>query len=300
MYLKYRYVAGETIEIQKTYSARAGKGYTRGERVAPTPEKMERYNQKMAARELTRLINANFTQEDMYLTLTYRRGERPEPAAAQKQVRKLLRGARKKAREGGAELKYILVTAIGERGAIHHHVILSGVDLKDLRGLWPYGGIHAVPLYSNREYSGLALYLIEQESKGPTGQRGIIGRRWSGSRNLIRPEPQIREVDADTWQEPPEPEKGYVIDIPSIEAGTSPVTGIPYLFYRMIRIPDKLRVTDESGAILTGAAAAAWLRRENKKHAREEVRRQYAEGDLHKPKNIKRRKRHAKQLDRAG
>ena len=48
----------------------------------------------------------------------------------------------------------------------------------------------------------------------------------------------MKEVDARTWREPPAPAKGYVIAPESIDAGINPITGIPYLFYRMVRIPD--------------------------------------------------------------
>ena len=77
MYLKKRYVAGNTIEIQKTISTRYGITATRREKTDRTPEAVQKYNGKMARRQLIRIINAGFTPGDIYLTLTYRRGERP-------------------------------------------------------------------------------------------------------------------------------------------------------------------------------------------------------------------------------
>lgn len=278
MYLKKRYVAGNTIEIQKTVSTRYGITATRRERVNRTSDAVKKYNDKMAHRQLIRIINANFRPGDIYLTLTYRRGERPGEDEAVKDRSRLLRRLRSKVKKRDGGLKYIAVTAIGSKGGIHHHLILGGIVAEDLRGLWDKGRMDIQYLYEDGHYEDLAAYLINQETKGPRGQGGIIGRRWSGSRNLIIPEPEIEVVDAGTWREPPEPELGYVIDVSSIEAGTSPVSGHPYLFYRMLRADDK--VITQDGRVLKGRAAHKYQKTRNKEEIRREMRKQYDAGTI--------------------
>lgn len=46
-------------------------------------------------------------------------------------------------------------------------------------------------------------------------------------------------VKADSWREYPKAPKGYMIIPDSIEYGVSEITGYPYQYYRMIKIPDK-------------------------------------------------------------
>lgn len=278
MYLKKRYVAGSTIEIQKTISTRYGITATRREKTDRTPEAVQKYNGKMARRQLIRIINAGFASGDIYLTLTYRRGERPREDEAVKDRSRLLRRLRGKVKKRGGELKYIAVTAIGSKGGIHHHLVLGGIVAEDLRGLWDKGRTDIQYLYEDGHYEALATYLIDQEARGPGGQGGIIGRRWSGSRNLIIPEPEIEVVDADTWREPPEAEIGYVIDVASIEAGTSPVSGQPYLYYRMLRADDK--VITQDGRVLKGRAAHKYQKVENKEEIRREMRKRYDAGTI--------------------
>lgn len=278
MYLKKRYVAGSTIEIQKTISTRYGITATRREKTDRTPEAVQKYNGKMARRQLIRIINANFTPGDIYLTLTYRRGERPREDEAVKDRSRLLRRLQGKVKKRGGELKYIAVTAIGSKGGIHHHLVLGGTVAEDLRGLWDKGRTDIQYLYEDGHYEALAAYLIDQEARGPGGQGGIIGRRWSGSRNLIIPEPEIEVVDADTWREPPEAELGYVIDVASIEAGTSPVSGQPYLYYRMLRADDK--VITQDGRVLKGRAAHKYQKAKNKEEIRREMRKRYDAGTI--------------------
>lgn len=289
MYLKKRYVAGNTIEIQKTVSVRYGITATRREKINRTPEAVQKYNGKMARRQLIRIINANFNPGDIYLTLTYRRGERPGEDEAVKDRSRLLRRLRSKVKKRGGELRYIAVTAIGSKGGIHHHLILGGIVAEDLRGLWDKGRTDIQYLYENGHYEDLATYLIDQEARGPGGQGGIIGRRWSGSRNLTIPEPEIEVVDADTWREPPEPELGYVIDVASIEAGTSPVSGQPYLYYRMLRADDKVITPD--GRVLKGRAAYRHQKTQNKEEVGREIRKQYDAGTI---QVLRRKQRKAK------
>ncbi len=241
MYLKKTYKAGRTIEVHKSYSARYGRNIARGKNTGHTPEAMARYNEKMAFRTLTRLINENFAPKDIHLVLTYRREARPEAAEAKKSLERFLRKLRAYFKARGQELKYIAVTAYGTRGAIHHHLVINTMDARDIRELWPHGGSHCEYLYGDGEYSALAWYLIRQARTHPAAAERITGKRWSQSKNLRRVEPSIQEVDAKAWKEEPKPIKGYYIDPNSIENGISPVTGIPYQFYRMIKIDAKAR-----------------------------------------------------------
>ena len=82
-------------------------------------------NQRHARERLTRIVNANFTEEDLSVTLTYRDNPGSKEEAVkllQKHIRKL-RALYKKAE---IELKYVWQMEKSKKGRYHVHMILSG------------------------------------------------------------------------------------------------------------------------------------------------------------------------------
>ena len=129
MYYKTTITAGATVEVYKYFRKRERKGQ-RGKKVRPTPAEMEKINQRNAERRLRLKINANFGEDDLFVTLTYRKEERPEPEEAKKQIKKFLDSLRKEYKTWGADLKYINVTEYRNK-AIHHHILINHVPDKD-------------------------------------------------------------------------------------------------------------------------------------------------------------------------
>lgn len=272
MYLIKQCRAGQTIDVQKVYTIRQYQSLKRKAKRngLRTPEAMRRYNQTMAERELARLINANFQTGDLHLVLTYRRGQRPDEEKANRDLDNFIRRLRKYYRSRGVEFKYIAAIGYGERGALHHHLVIPRMDVLDLPRLWP-GGFRYTPLYQHPDYTALAVYIARQNRSAPDDSgKTVRRRRWSASKNLIRPKPEVKEVDCKTWREPPAPAKGYVIAPESIDAGINPITGIPYLFYRMVRIPDGTVAVTPDGIRLRGEKARVYLQKQNREYIRKE------------------------------
>lgn len=80
-YFKTTVRAGATIEVTKSYAKRIGVKIKK-DREKPTAEEMEKVNQMNAERTLRLKINANFGVDDPFITLTYRKDERPTPKQA--------------------------------------------------------------------------------------------------------------------------------------------------------------------------------------------------------------------------
>lgn len=238
MYIKKTYKAGNTIEVHKSFSPRRGKTFTRGEPVNKTPEAMAKYNDKLSKWKLSRLINNNFGTGDIHVVLSYPKGKRPSEEESVKELDNAIKNLRRwLEKKGKPKLKYVRATAIGSRGAIHHHLILNVNDMELLERAWTGKVINVTPLYSNGNYAPLAVYFCGQEKGVSGGEIVIHGNGWSTSRNLNKPkEPKVEDITAIRWKEPPKPIKGYIIDVDSIYAGLNPVNGQPYLFYRMVKI----------------------------------------------------------------
>lgn len=273
MYRRRVVYAGKTVDISETYPTQFGDLLTRERSVQTsrgTPEAMKRYNAEMASRRLAQLLNENFVPDDIWATFTYEKHNRPSSDSdARGVISAFIPKLRRLYKKYGVELKYVQTTAYGERGALHHHVVMpQGVPTREITKLWrehigasdrahpPY----YVPMYPDGEFSSLAAYFIEQRQN--TDKCYI--KKWIGSRNLKKPyEAPPEDIEEIKWQEPPEPWEGYTVDTYSIKAGTNEITGRPYLFYRMVKIQEGFTCHDENGKLLRGEAAAEYTRRQN-------------------------------------
>ena len=101
--------------------------------------------------KLTWLMNANFSDGDLLVTLDYQRKNRPEDSAQMNRdftnfYDRLKRALR---RDGEPPPKYIRVLEDGSKGPTTHHTRLPKIDLEILRKCWASGGVHVDPLYTD-------------------------------------------------------------------------------------------------------------------------------------------------------
>lgn len=232
-YLMETCKAGKVTEVTKKYSARYHKkGIKRSANQKPTPEEMQRVNDRHAEATLRRSLNANFGVGDYHITLTYRKEDRPAPDDVPAVLEKFWRGMRRIYRRAGKELKYIAVTEWGKRGAIHHHIVVPAHDLQEIRKLWPYGGMHVSVLDDSGQYAKLASYLIKQTRQSFRSGKYPFGRRWNCSRNLVKPKIKVEVVGRNNWRKEPKPMKGYYLEQDKTVNGE--FFGFEYQFYSMV------------------------------------------------------------------
>lgn len=148
---------------------------------AGTREVQRKLNQRNSWRKLDRKANANFTTEDITITLTYK-GEAPTYERAQKDMTNYLnRIKRWRKRNGLPELKYIYVIEYAEDGEsrrVHQHVIMSGMDRDEAERIWNKGRANCRRLQPDENgLAGLAKYM----TKDPKGRK-----RWNCSTNLVK------------------------------------------------------------------------------------------------------------------
>ena len=111
---------------------------SRGARESKTADAVQKYNLKMAERRLTRILNENFRAGDIHLVLTYAKHNRPDTSEqAKKHIQLFFRRLRRNLKRPGRELKRLGTTAYGTRGAIHHHIVISTMDVREIRAMWP-------------------------------------------------------------------------------------------------------------------------------------------------------------------
>lgn len=238
-YYQKTVTAGKTKEITKMFSARYGrKGLTREINHLPTPEDVQKVNRKQAEAKLRWLINTNFGYNDIHMVLTYIKGLRPPPMEAKRCLEKFLRDLRALYRKNGIELKYICVTEYLNK-AIHHHLVINSIDMRQVTPLWPYGRARPTYLDDSGQYGQLASYLIKETDKTFRLPDAPYRKRWNASRNLKKPNIEMKVVDRNSWRKEPKALKGYILERDKIENGVSEITGYPYQYYSMIRVPER-------------------------------------------------------------
>lgn len=243
MYTKVTYDLGEVREIQKYYPGNYGApGCERAKKRKRSPEEMKKQNHRNKVKKVQRLILKNFDEGDLHVVLTYKKDLRPESIQeANAQRAKFLEKLRRVFKRAGPELKYIGVTEIGSKGAVHHHIVINNPDglnaMKLIQKAWPHGQQYITPLYDDGEFENLAAYLVKDETKEECG-----GASYTRSRNLIVPEPKREKIFSKRWKVEPKIPEGWSLIEGTLENGTNPVTGYPYQHYMIRRNNESQRL----------------------------------------------------------
>lgn len=198
--------------IPRTDNAEKAVKGKRGKRHKVTEPKQRDLNDKNARRYLVQLGNGNFGIGDLHVSCTYSEKYLPESVEEAERIisNYLRRIAYRRTKMGIAPLKYILVTEYGTETdsekitRVHHHIIMNGgLSRDDVEIMWTFARINWKKVEEDPEYrksieqlgwcnadrlqmnengiEGLCKYI----TKNPKGKK-----RWSSSRNLIRPEEQ--------------------------------------------------------------------------------------------------------------
>lgn len=230
--IKETCIAGKTIEHVVKLRAGNHSGPRKKER-EKSSEEIQKHNDRVAERNLRRLINHNFGYGDGHYTLTYQ--DEVNPERAQKDLEYFIRKLRKKFQEKEKSLKYIAVTEY-ENKRIHHHILLNTNDAALIEDLWTKGHTRASLLDKSGDYALLSNYLIKETQKTFRQPEHYRKRRFSASRNLIRPDVIRERVSVKDIYQVPEPTEGYQIIWDSVQRYENYLTGCPILEYREIKI----------------------------------------------------------------
>ena len=176
------------------------RGDLRRARSQVTREAQQRANDERSRLRLIQLVEANFTEKDVAIGLSYG-GEAPDPERVDKDIRNFIaRVKRARAKEGLSELKYIYAIGGDEMPARgysgkrpHVHMIMNGgIDRDRLEQMWGKGHANADRLQPrDAGLGGIATYFTKQMQDRPP-KKGV--RKWRGSRNLKQPVRRSRDA----------------------------------------------------------------------------------------------------------
>lgn len=248
-YVRHLWDFEGSIEVEEKHTGRYGaRGQRRQKKKKASPEDIRRQNQWKRERDLRRRIKWNFGKYDLWMTLTYQKGERPTWEQMRKDIQDMIRKVRKQYRKIGKELKYIYRLAIGSRGGPHIHILANRIQAEGTAAdiifseCWKKGHINFRFLHESGGYKDLAEYIAKPlEEWEPEG-----AKRYHPSRNLIRKEPREKVINRRSLVDKqgrmlmPKAPKGYYIDPDSIRMGINPITGFAYRHYTLIKIDRRI------------------------------------------------------------
>ena len=236
--------AGNVVKVREGCSTvnRGRGGKKRRLKTEPTTEEQAAINRNRQIDTAGILLNGNFGKGDEHIVCGYQKDKRPaDRKAAERDRNNFIRRLNYWCEKEGIKLKWFAVTEVGKRGALHHHLVITGgLAPKKLNELWPYGRVHITPLEENGDYTELAEYLIKKTDWEYAHIEEMKGRRrFSTSQNLVRPKPKTKRSKRKQIDTNPKPWKGYYIPKESIYQSKDQYTGADYITYRMVKlVPD--------------------------------------------------------------
>jgi len=180
--------SGDVLECEIYPIWNTAKSTRRARKFRESKTAQKNLNAKNAQKNLIRLINENFTDEDIWGTFTYETKRLPATIeAAQKEMTKFIRRLKHyAARHGYPPLKYVYVTEFSddpEKGKkrVHHHIVINFADRDVAEKLWQNGARTQTRRLQADEsgYEGLTRYI----TKDPKG-----AKRYVTSKNLRKPQ----------------------------------------------------------------------------------------------------------------
>ena len=188
--MEYHIISGKVIETRRCWMTARSGTKVRGQRKAGnTSARKIAANEQEAVKRLARILNTNFSEGFLFVTLKYSKENLPpDYPSAGVVLDKFLRAARGLYRKEHEDVfRYVKVNAnwSPKRKAparLHHHVVMSPASLDMLEKLWPAGEFHVKRVSNPGDLTTLASYLIANVEGLEPGQK-----KWSCSKGLDKP-----------------------------------------------------------------------------------------------------------------
>lgn len=212
---------GETVFVKNYFATRyntKGQIY-RSRNENRTTAAQETVNDRNKVERFSILANTNFSEGDYFVTFTYRRENRPSDVAeARKQWNKVLRRLRNGYKKQDSEIKYLWCLE-HKKYAYHFHLLCNNeVNSKLFSSAWEYGKVNVQNL-DNRAYHTVGEYMMKEQFIKEDGASTKVERCYGSSRNLVRPEPEIKLLDNYDFEKYPKVDEEFEIVEDSLNDG---------------------------------------------------------------------------------
>ena len=205
-YIKKMIYAGRMLEIEKYPISKKGARIPRNGKHQISSESQASLNEKNSKKNFIRLVEANFTQGDLFLTLKYK-GQTPTSTQLKKDFQNFIRRLKYHcAKAGLPEPKYMGVSH-DSSARPHHHLILNQYSWDFIKNVWTKGSVQISNLEADDEYgfTAVAKYIMNEKNNN------TFEKRWCASQNLRKPKIVYKEIKRISIYRKIEAPKGYKI-----------------------------------------------------------------------------------------
>lgn len=163
-----------------------------GRRIVKDNAAQRNLNDKNARKHVERLINNNFSNNDLWVTLTY--DNEHLPSSMDEAIRNMQKYIRRvnyqRKKKGLPNAKYIYVTEYNQAAKIrwHHHIVMDGMlDMDTVEACWKQSSRNEVRRLRKDEngLTGIAKYITKDNVRSKSE------RRWNSSQGLRNPDVKI-------------------------------------------------------------------------------------------------------------
>ena len=175
MHIRRKYRMKNSIEVCEFNSAKVpGANRVRRPKEKPTCERIKKNNQRRKQREAGRMVEQYFNEDDLVLTLTFKKELRPEDMKAAKQMFKdFANYLRKEYRKRYYELFWMRNIEVGPRNGWHIHVIVNRIEGAEFiaKDYWrQFGGVFVEYLQDKRDQGkDIGEYIAKYKPRVPKG-----------------------------------------------------------------------------------------------------------------------------------
>lgn len=185
--------AGRQRECE-IYPIFSRKLFVRAKNYRPTKDAVDKYNKKQAQKRLIRLLNANFSEDDVWGTFTYDDAHLPKDIEdAKKFFKKYIRRLEYWMKKNGhAALKYVYRIEYiddGKKVRVHQHIVMNFPDRDIAEKMWTGGARTQVRRLQPDEkgLEGLARYITKSRTVK-------YEKMWACSKNLKKPKISVSDT----------------------------------------------------------------------------------------------------------
>lgn len=241
MYKSKRMRFENCIEVFDYHDLKYGApGRKRRKKTNPTKEQVAMRNQRVRERKARWKLRKYFQKYDYFVTLTYRREERPsDMKECQKHTRTFLQKMKRRYERLGEPFRYLMNIEVGTKNGWHVHICLKRVPDLDimLADSWIHGRVHIKLMYEKGGFRELAAYI----TKTPRTDKKLREAKFSCSKNMPLPDPEVKLYKRwKTFTKIRVP-KGWELEKDSYFEGENELTGQPYRSYTLIKIQKQRR-----------------------------------------------------------
>lgn len=237
MHIRRKYRMENAIEVREFNSPKCpGASKPRREKTEPTPERVALNNQRRKQREASRMVEKYFNEDDLVLTLTFRKECRPKDMEEAKAIfKKFYTCLKREYAKRYYELFWMRNIEVGSRQGWHIHLLVNRIEGAEwiIKDYWrQYGGVY---VQYNQDLRDQGKDVGEYMSKAPITCDKVKESNWSHSRNIHKVPPEDKVISGHRLTDKPRVPKGWYLDKDSCYEGVS-ADGYPYRGYTIRRI----------------------------------------------------------------